>query len=114
MHTDVALLSRANRRYINILAEAGVTFFLMPQMNHAKLLFVDESLALLGSANLGALSFDFNTEVGIFLTDPKMLADIETIVNGWKVRAKLLERAFKVSIADRLLSFIVRLSQPFL
>ena len=97
-----------------MLAESGVTFFLLPQMNHAKLLLVDESSALLGSQNLDALSFDYNTEVGVFLTDSKMLVDITAIVEGWKLRAVILKSPLFVSFIDRMLSVIVRLLQPFL
>ncbi len=112
--TDSAFLSRANRRYINILKEYGVVFYLLPHMNHAKLLLVDESLALLGSANLDALSFDFNTEVGVFLNDEKMIADITKIVDGWKAKTVELKNPLRVYFLDRLLVVIVRLLQPIL
>ncbi len=112
--TDIAFLSRANRRYMNMLSEDGIIFYLLPRMNHAKLLLVDESLALLGSANIDALSFDFNTEVGIFLNDQKMLADIEVIVDSWKAKANPLKVPLYVSLIDRLLSILVRILQPFL
>ncbi len=111
---DVALLSRANRRYINMLSKFGVHFFLSPKMNHAKLLLIDESLAVIGSANLDALSFDFNAEVGVFLTDEKMLSDISGIVAEWKSKAKIPDESMRVTFLDFILSFVVRLLQPFL
>ncbi len=112
--TDSAFVSRANLRYMNMLASFGVIFFELPRMNHAKLLLIDENLALVGSQNIDALSFDFNVEVGLFFSDPKMISDLIAIIDGWKKESMLFTPSSHVSLFDRVLSIFVRLLQPFL
>jgi len=111
---DVALFARANLRYMTMLAPYGVTFYRTTAMTHAKLLLIDESLALVGSQNIDALSFAFNAEIGVFFTDARMLADLMRIVNAWKKDSEIFVPQKKVSIFDRMLSFFVRLLQPLL
>jgi cardiolipin synthase len=53
----------ARGRALRTLAEAGVRIWLAPDMLHAKLALVDDSLALAGSANLDSRSLFLNYEL---------------------------------------------------
>jgi cardiolipin synthase len=114
LNTDIPVLTRANHYFMNEMAENGVQFFQALKMNHAKLLLIDEDLALVGSQNIDALSFDFNAEVGVFFDDPEMIADLLKIVSEWKRSATIFTTPSRKNIADKLLSFLIRMLQPFL
>jgi phosphatidylserine/phosphatidylglycerophosphate/cardiolipin synthase-like enzyme len=83
-------------------------------MNHAKLLLVDDSLALVGSQNIDALSFDYNAEAGLFFNDPQMIKDLKIIIDTWKQESVPFDPLRKVTLFDRTYSYIIRLFQPFL
>lgn len=54
-------------------AKLGIKFYLEPTMNHAKALIIDKSEGMVGSQNLDFLSFDFNSEVGVFFRDAEVV-----------------------------------------
>lgn len=112
--TDIAFLDRANRRYMSMLSGYGVKFYLAPKMNHAKLLLIDQKLALVGSQNIDALSFDFNAEASLFFNDPIMVSELGAIVEKWKTKATLFDPKKHTTIWDKVFSFTVKLLQPFL
>lgn len=111
--TDIPMLTSANLYYINLLAKAGVKFYQIPTMTHAKLLLIDESLAFVGSQNIDALSFDFNTEVGIFFTDKKMIVSLVDIIEKWKSDSHIFAPIY-ITIWQRMFSYVVRFLQPVL
>ncbi len=113
--TDLTFITRANRFFVNLLAGDGITFFETPKMNHAKLLLIDENLALVGSQNIDAMSFDFNAEVGVFFNDKKMIHDLFAIVDGWRSAAQKITTPSKnITWDDKLFSFLIRALQPLL
>jgi cardiolipin synthase len=112
--TDYSLLTKANMRYMTMLSPDGVHFLQTKTMNHAKVLLVDNKLGLVGSQNIDALSFDFNAEIGVFFTNPEMVRGLRKIVEQWKLSATTFIPAKKISIGDQIISFIIRLLQPFL
>lgn len=61
----------ARRRATRTLAMAGGRIWLVPHMLHAKLVVVDETLALAGSANLDSRSLFLNYELMIAFHDPR-------------------------------------------
>lgn len=113
-NTDIALITKANYTYMRLLGQEGIVFYTLPTMNHAKLLLVDDSLALVGSQNIDALSFDFNAEAGLYFDDPAMIRDLRTIVEKWRVSGSVFDPHGSVAILDRCYSYIVRLVQPLL
>ncbi len=58
-----ALSDVARGRAVRALAQAGVQIWLAPQMLHAKLAVIDDTLALAGSANLDSRSLFLNYEL---------------------------------------------------
>ncbi len=112
--TDIPLITKANYTYMRLLGQEGIMFYILPTMNHAKLLLIDESLALVGSQNIDALSFDYNAEVGLSFDDPQMIKDLRGIIEKWQGSSLVFDPHQRVSLLDRFYSYVVRLLQPFL
>ena len=65
---DVAIIRHASRSYYPELLEVGAKILeYQPTMLHAKVLVFDDSLAMLGSANLDSRSFRLNFEASCFV-----------------------------------------------
>ncbi|MBP6904964.1 MAG: phosphatidylserine/phosphatidylglycerophosphate/cardiolipin synthase family protein [Candidatus Pacebacteria bacterium] len=112
--TDLSLITKANYTYMRLLGQEGIVFYTLPTMNHAKLLLVDDSLALVGSQNIDALSFDFNAEAGLYFDDPAMIKDLRGIVEKWRASATVFDPHGPIRLLERFYSYIVRLVQPLL
>ncbi|MBI2630769.1 phosphatidylserine/phosphatidylglycerophosphate/cardiolipin synthase family protein [Candidatus Nomurabacteria bacterium] len=92
------------------LSKLGVNFFLLPRMNHAKAMIIDRSEAILGSHNLDFLSFELNSEVGIFFKNKKAVEELKEIMEGWKKGAVLFDHgAFKPTFFDYIFFPVIRL-----
>lgn len=72
-HTDHAIINRINYFYMHHLAQLGIKFYLESQMNHAKVMIIDTDEGLVGSQNLDVLSFEFNSEIGVFFQDKEVV-----------------------------------------
>jgi len=77
---DVAIVRHASRSYYPELLEVGAQILeYQPAMLHAKVLVFDDSLAMIGSANLDARSFRLNFEASCFVGGthlPNALAEV--------------------------------------
>lgn len=82
--TDHFLIDRVNYFYMNRLAKLGIVFCLGNKMNHAKGMIIDNDKGMLGSQNLDSLSFDFNSEIGVFFTDQEAVGKLIDIAEKWK------------------------------
>ncbi|MES3017403.1 MAG: phosphatidylserine/phosphatidylglycerophosphate/cardiolipin synthase family protein [Bacteroidota bacterium] len=112
--TDIGFITRANYTYMRLFGRRGIDFYMMPEMNHSKLLLVDDTLALVGSQNIDALSFDYNVEAGLFFDDPSMIGDVKKIAADWQSKATLFDPRQSVTVFDRLYSYCVKLLVAFL
>ncbi|NCA93501.1 phosphatidylserine/phosphatidylglycerophosphate/cardiolipin synthase family protein, partial [bacterium] len=74
--TDIKFLNKINYVNASRLDQVGVTFYLAPEMNHAKVMIIDDKEALVGSQNLDILSFNFNLELGVFFEQKQAVADL--------------------------------------
>lgn len=72
-HTDYNTINRINYFYMYRLSQLGIKFYLESQMNHAKVMIIDTEQGLVGSQNLDVLSFEFNSEVGVFFHDAEVV-----------------------------------------
>lgn len=83
-NTDIKSLDKLN--YINAhrLSRVGVKFYFGKQMNHAKLMLIDNKEVAIGSQNIDFLSFDFNYEAGIFSQQKDLVNDVSKIIEKWK------------------------------
>lgn len=82
-HTDHFLVQRAHHYILKNLSPM-IDFFVMPKMNHAKVLLVDDHEGLVGSNNMDAQSFDFNLEASVVFQRRDMILDLEAILKRWK------------------------------
>ena len=79
-------------------------------MNHAKVMIIDTDSALVGSQNLDHLSFDLNSEIGVFFHDTEVVSELLSITQTWKDDALLFDPAnYKPRWFDTILSFIFNL-----
>jgi cardiolipin synthase len=80
--SDHKLLDFARRWYVRILQEAGAEILLFkPDVLHAKLFIRDDVEAVVGSPNLDVRSLFLNYEIGVVVTAPSALNEINGFVN---------------------------------
>jgi len=112
-HTDIKALDKINFLNCCRLANIGVSFWLTKNMNHAKLMLIDDAEGLVGSQNMDILSFGWNFEVGIFSQQKNLVADLKRIIESWKREAKPFSNGYrKISWGDRLLIAFLRFFYP--
>ncbi len=71
---DSRLVTAASHTYCEALAKAGIVVFQYgPPMLHAKTMIVDETVALIGTANLDNRSFRLNFEIAAAFYDPRVI-----------------------------------------
>jgi cardiolipin synthase len=80
----------ARGRAVRSLAQAGVRIWLAPQMLHAKLAVIDDTLALAGSANLDSRSLFLNYELMMAFHEQ---ADVQRF-GQWFQRERQSARAY--------------------
>jgi cardiolipin synthase len=114
LDTDIIFLTTANRYYMSLLVDYGVRFYQTKEMTHAKLLIIDDNLALVGSHNIDALSFERNAEIGVFFENEKMIADLRIIVEKWKSGAVLFTEPERRGFWAKIVSYLIRVFQPYL
>lgn len=102
--SDSRIVDAASRSYYKELLEAGVRIFQYKEgFIHAKTLVIDDSLSIIGSANLDYRSFDLNFEVNVLIYDQKTAEELrihfeedltcsqELNLVQWGQRSKLLK-----------------------
>ncbi len=109
------IMNKANYFYMYRAGKLGVNFYLEPFMNHAKLMIVDGREAIVGSQNLDFLSFELNSEIGVFFKDQDTLGKLESIVAKWKKETTLFDpKDYTPSLIDSVLSHILNFFVRFL
>ncbi|MGA1797073.1 MAG: cardiolipin synthase [bacterium] len=75
------LADLARGSYLRTLAEAGARIaFFQPGMLHSKIMLIDHSIAVVGSANVDLRSLYFNYEISLFIYSPPQVSAIERII----------------------------------
>jgi cardiolipin synthase len=82
------VINRINYYYVSLFAKLGATCFLSDEMNHAKVMLIDDRLGTVGSQNLDTLSFEWNAEAGVFFDNARMIRDLRGIIQKWMEDAK--------------------------
>lgn len=107
--SDVKIVEAATRSYYRDLLELGVKVYEFgPPMLHSKTMVVDDTIAIVGSANVDRRSFELNFEVGAVIYESSVCSQLADAF------AKDLERA--VPITPEILnsySFVQRLGHNF-
>jgi cardiolipin synthase len=81
--SDSRLVTFAARSYFDELMLAGVRIYEYgPRMLHTKAVLVDDSLAIIGSANFDARSFRLNFEVSMMFADADIAARLAGLIEG--------------------------------
>jgi cardiolipin synthase len=84
-------------------------------MLHSKALLVDESLAIIGSANFDHRSFSLNFEVSMLFDDPVIAAELARVIEGEFGRApRVREDRARPLWTVRLPEALARLLAPLL
>lgn len=108
-NTDSYFIDRVNYFFMNRLSKLGINFYIEPQMNHAKIMIIDGVEAIVGSNNLDYLSFELNSEVGIFFNQPIALHKILDIIRSWKKDTTLFDtKTYKMRWYDYILYLIIK------
>lgn len=113
-NTDHFIIDRVNYFYIYKLSKLGIKFYMESEMNHAKAIIIDEKESMVGSQNLDFLSFDFNSEVGIFFKDLEVVSQLCHIAKEWKKDSVLFDyKTYKPKWFDYILSPLINLFSLF-
>lgn len=98
------------RFFMYKLALLGVDFLLYPKMNHAKCMLLDDREGLIGSNNLDFFSFELNSEVSVFLKEPKAVRELAEIIEDWKKKSEPFDPdVYEPRALDYILAPLVRL-----
>lgn len=111
--TDVKPLNKIN--YLNScrMSSFGVKFYLMPVMNHAKIMLIDDEEGVIGSQNMDVLSFNLNMEAGVFFRQKNLVHDLKNIIEHWKRDSLLFTAANqKIKFTDRILILFFKFFYP--
>lgn len=109
-NTDIKILNKINFLNACRLAELGVHFYLTPNMNHAKIMLIDNEEGVIGSQNMDILSFRWNIEVGVFFRQKNLVRDLGKIISVWRSTAIDFSAAGrKMSFSDKILAFILKI-----
>ncbi len=77
------LVDLAGHSYIDGLVRAGVRlYYYQPGMLHAKLITIDQKLAVVGSANMDIRSFQLNFEIASFLYDRESVEKVTQVIHS--------------------------------
>ncbi len=106
--TDYYFIDRVNYFFMYKLSKLGVNIYLEEKMNHAKLMIIDSREGMVGSQNLDYISFNLNSEVGIFFNDIKTMKKLLGIFLDWKKNTILFDfKTQKPNFLDYILSPII-------
>ena len=106
--TDHYFFDKVNYFFMYKVSKLGVSIYLEKKMNHAKVMILDSKEGIVGSQNLDYLSFELNSEVGVFLKDENVIKKLIKIVEIWKEDAILFDyKTHKLSFFDYILSPII-------
>jgi len=117
LHGNQRLTQFAQRSYYEDLLAAGVRIHLYrPRFLHAKHLSVDDSIALLGSANIDIRSFALNAEVSLILYDRTAVLRLREIQDRYLAQSDELALASwqRRPLSQRVLQNLARLADSVL
>lgn len=82
--TDSIIIRRINPYYATKYSKLGAKIYISQSMNHAKAMLVDNKEGMIGSGNIDNLSFDINSEIGVFFDDERAVACLTRIFDTWE------------------------------
>lgn len=107
--TDIKELNKINYYYIKELTGMGMVFYAMKQMNHAKMMIIDDKEGVIWSQNIDHLSFSHNLEIGAFFTQKIMVHKLIDIFDEWKKKSvSYTTLDIRLTLRDRFLRAVYR------
>ena len=112
---DSRLVTAASHTYCESLAKAGIVIFEYgPPMLHAKTIVVDDSVAMVGTANLDNRSFRLNFEIAAAFYDAAIIAKLARRFEEDRAASKPFPSRRRDARLTMLLESIARLTSPVL
>jgi cardiolipin synthase A/B len=116
-HANQLVTQFAQRSYYEDLLQAGIEIHLYrPRFLHAKLLTIDDDIALVGSTNMDIRSFALNAEINLLIYDRQVVESLRTIEESYFANSELLtfEDWRKRSVLAKIAQNTARLMDSFL
>ena len=116
-HANQLISQLAQRSYYDDLLEAGIRLHLYrPHFLHAKLLTIDDDLALIGSTNMDIRSFALNAEINVLIYDRQLVERLKEVQDDYFKNSDELTLADwqKRSVLQRVVQNTARLMDSFL
>jgi len=116
-HANQLISQLAQRSYYDDLLEAGIQIHLYrPHFLHAKLLTIDDHVALTGSTNMDIRSFALNAEINLLIYDRQVVEQLKVIQEDYFRNSDLLTREqwSKRSVLEKVTHNTARLMDSFL
>jgi cardiolipin synthase len=116
-HANQFVSQLAQRSYYDDLLEAGIQIHLYrPHFLHAKLLTIDDHVALTGSTNMDIRSFALNAEINLLIYDRQVVEQLKVIQEDYFRNSDLLtlEQWQKRSALEKVVQNTARLMDSFL
>ena len=116
-HANQFISQLAQRSYYDDLLESGVQIHLYrPHFLHAKLLTIDDDIALIGSTNMDIRSFALNAEINLLIYDRPVVESLKTVQEDYLANSDLLSMADwrKRSLIEKVAQNTARLMDSFL
>ena len=112
---DSKLVTAASHTYCESMRKAGIKIFEYgPPMLHAKTIVVDESVAIVGTANLDNRSFRLNFEVAAAFYDPATIAQMVKRFEDDRAASQPFPARRHPEMVTALFESIARLTSPVL
>lgn len=113
-HGDSRLVTAASHTYCESLGKAGVKVYEYgPPMLHAKTMVIDNTVGLVGTANIDNRSFRLNFEVAAAFYDPSVIAQLATRFENDRAQSRALSRHRSAKL-QTFLESVARLTSPVL
>lgn len=113
--SDWTIMNHINYRYADKLSRSGIGIYLSRNMNHAKLLLIDDDSVLIGSQNVDLFSFRINAEAGIFFRDREVVRELTPIVERWKRHSLVFSSEYhRMHLIDYVILALMKLLHPIL
>jgi cardiolipin synthase A/B len=115
MQGDSRIVTAASHTYCESLGRAGVEIFEYgPPMLHAKTMIVDDTMAIIGTANLDNRSFRLNFEIAAAFYDPSVISHLAKRFENDRAFSKPFPHKRRGPRITQVLESIARLSSPVL
>jgi cardiolipin synthase len=112
---DSKLVTMASRTYCQSLAKAGISVHEFgPPMLHAKTMVIDETVAVVGTANLDNRSFRLNFEVAAAFYDERVIRHLARRFDHDRRHSRKLASKRRSQMVTQLAESVARLTSPVL